>query len=86
MTNAIFRVREKFTRWYFKRGYTLDLGVDRIYYGCPWWVKPFVSLISPSLYNILFINNIVAEGFEEGLRRGRLEGIWIWGVEHAAEE
>lgn len=39
-------MRARFTRWYVKRGWSFDGdGFD-----CPWYIRPFLFLFSPSIY------------------------------------
>lgn len=74
--------KEKFTKWYVKRGYTFgygptpvyDDGVFRIptgmpepYWDCPWWVKPLLIFFSPSVYMTEAWAKLWAEGVEDGM-------------------
>ena len=41
-----YKHRKKFTEWYRKMGYAFN-GIE---FRCPWYVKPFLFLFSPSIY------------------------------------
>ena len=48
-------LRERFTKWYYRKGYTLDTKIYgntyEMIFVCPWWVRLFVGLFfSPSVY------------------------------------
>lgn len=50
--------RTKFTKWYYRKGYTIEFelcdyadGVGRTIYKCPLWIRPLTSyFFSPSVY------------------------------------
>lgn len=48
--------------------FRLPLGMASPHFNCPWWVKPFLILFSPSVYCAETIGKIVAEGFAAGLK------------------
>ena len=60
-------MHERFTRWYVKRGYTFSVKDGRPVYGCPWWVRPFTFLISPSVYYINAFGKALADAFNATL-------------------
>ena len=83
------KLREKFTKWYFRKGYTFGydfngvetVGGDDIFpamptsmpravWNCPWYVKPFLFLFSPSVYQMEWSNEYIVKGFMEGLAKG----------------
>ena len=78
--------RIKFTKWYFRKGYTFGydfngietIGGDDIFpampksmpravWNCPWYIKPFLFLFSPSIYDIEKITKTFVNGFLKGL-------------------
>lgn len=78
----IKKVREKFTKWYVKRGYTFgyrtvpiyDDGFLKLpsmtgdeYWHCPWYVRPLLIFFSPSVYMIEKAAKIIVEGYLQGL-------------------
>lgn len=63
------RLREKFTRWYVKKGYTFNGGFTEIIFCCPWWVKPFVFLFSPSVYYAAWSEQFM-KWFLESIKKG----------------
>lgn len=43
--------RTKFTKWYHRKGYTIDPRRSEMFYICPWWVKPIAGcFFSPSVF------------------------------------
>ena len=54
----MFKIREKFTRWYCHKGYRMGYkpcdygdGVATLEFECPFWVRPLVSVFfSPTIY------------------------------------
>lgn len=81
------KLREKFTKWYFRKGYTFGcdfngietIGGDdvlpampksmpRAVWNCPWYVKPFLFLFSPSVYCMEIATNYIYKGFMDGLQ------------------
>lgn len=46
VTKMIHKLRRKFTEWYEKHNYDWHGGE----FICPWWVKPFTILFSPSVF------------------------------------
>ena len=55
-------MRRRFTQWYVNRGYTVRFEYGRPVYKCPWWVRPFTFLVSPSAYYVLTLGKALAEG------------------------
>lgn len=44
-------MRERFTRWYYKQGYTFGVENDlKPRFKCPWYIRPLLFLFSPSVY------------------------------------
>lgn len=46
-------IRERFTKWYYRRGYRMKFraGIDELIFSCPFWVRPLVYvLFSPCAY------------------------------------
>lgn len=83
------KLREKFTKWYFRKGYTFGydfngietIGGDDVFpampksmpraiWNCPWYIKPFLFLFSPSVYQMEWSNEYIVKGFMEGLTKG----------------
>lgn len=90
----ITSIRQKFTEWYVKKGYTFGYdfsgtkvigeypflfpyGVPKAYFDCPIWVKPFLFLFSPSVYQVKAIGDVMIKGFLEGLNDPRVKPINI---------
>lgn len=54
----MFNFREKFTKWYYRKGYRMEYkpcdygdGVAELVFKCPFWVKPLVYVFfSPCEY------------------------------------
>jgi hypothetical protein len=66
-------LRKKFTKWYFKKGYTFgydDFSPSSAVWNCPWYIKPFLFLFSPSVYQMEWSNEYIVKGFREGLMEG----------------
>ena len=76
------KLREKFTKWYIKRGYTFGYSGVPVYtdgllvtplempeaiWKCPWWVKPLLIFFSPSIYYRDTWGRLIYEGLMEGL-------------------
>ena len=57
------KIRVRFTEWYVDKGYTFTVKDQRPIYGCPWWVKPFTWLLSPSLYYVRRFGKVMADAF-----------------------
>ena len=55
-------MKERFTRWYVKRGYRFD-GDG---FECPWYVRPFLFLFSPSIY-VAAVMRRFAEGLYQAV-------------------
>ena len=67
------KLRKKFTKWYVKKGYTFgydDFSPSSAVWNCPWYVKPFLFLFSPSVYQMEWSNEYIVKGFMEGLAKG----------------
>lgn len=69
-------LRERFTKWYYRKGYRAkfnDSGpgfgyIELIFY-CPWWVRPFVWFLwTPSIY-YEELGRDFAEGFIAGFSK-----------------
>ena len=61
-------MRRRFTKWYVNRGYTFNTDEDgRPVYECPWWVRPFTFLVSPSAYFVLAIGKALADGIDRAI-------------------
>ena len=67
-------IKERFTRWYIKKGYTFDYGFKEtgkyefemeMHFDCPRWVKPLCVFFSPSVY----LHDVTMPRFREGLRQ-----------------
>lgn len=44
------RLRTKFTKWYYRKGYRADYDGNLVF-ECPWWVRLLATyLLSPSVY------------------------------------
>ncbi|WP_347256100.1 hypothetical protein [Anaerostipes sp. PC18] len=75
----LLNIKRRFTKWYIKRGYSfgyefgISEGICNARYYCPFWVKPFLILFSPSVY--------MKEKFRQGLVSGFIKGISQQGVE-----
>jgi hypothetical protein len=42
--------RTKFTKWYYRKGYTVDYDGQMVFL-CPWWVRPLTAyFFSPIVY------------------------------------
>lgn len=65
------KLREKFTKWYVKKGWTFGydgiLPLNAVWH-CPWYIKPLLFLFSPSIYDIEITTNYICKGFMEGLQ------------------
>lgn len=65
-------LRERFTKWYFRKGYRMEYRSNsptdvELIFRCPFWVRPLVEyLFSPSVY-YREIRNDVWEAVEIGL-------------------
>lgn len=65
------KLRKKFTKWYVKKGYTFgytDFSPSSVVWNCPWYVKPFLFLFSPSVYCVEITTNYIYKGFMDGLQ------------------
>lgn len=80
------KIKERFTRWYYRKGYRMHYkpcaygdGVDSLVFDCPWWIKPLLIFFSPSVYYIEYgktISDWFEEGFSQGLEtKGKINGI-----------
>lgn len=67
--------RTRFTKWYYRKGYTIDYDRTGVVYACPWWVKPLTThFFSPSVYFHEWWDDIAKELdelFEEGSNEHR---------------
>lgn len=79
------KLKEMFTKWYIKRGYTfeydfsnIDNYVDYIatpdnlpqaVWHCPYWVRPLLIMFSPSIYYIETFGKNITEGLYRGLTK-----------------
>lgn len=44
-------LRERFTKWYYHKGYRMKYNVTNLKFICPFWIKPFANtLFSPYVY------------------------------------
>lgn len=68
------KLRRKFTKWYFRKGYnaTYHYIIDNYVFDCPWYVKPLLFLFSPSIYD-REIGKEFARGFWKGIERSMKE-------------
>lgn len=48
----------------------IPAGVPKAVWHCPWFVKPFLFLFSPSLYAIYDWGKQISDGFMDGLKVG----------------
>lgn len=46
------------------------VGVPKAIWSCPWWVKPFLFLFSPSVYAAEGWGKQISDGFMDGLKVG----------------
>lgn len=74
------KLRKKFTKWYVKKGYTFgydDFSLSSAVWNCPWYVKPFLFLFSPSIYDVECITNHIINGWLDGLQSDITNAITI---------
>lgn len=58
-----------FTRWYVKQGYTFGYDSNyNAYYVCPWYVRPLLTLFSPSVYYMELFKDF-SKHFSEALKK-----------------
>ena len=82
------RIRERFTKWYIKRGYKFGYGACKVYtdgvlvtpmempksyFICSWYVKPLLIFFSPSVYFREAIGRVFVENFKRGLEEALKE-------------
>jgi hypothetical protein len=70
-------LKKKFTKWYFRKGYTfgynfpaIPTSMPKAVWKCPWYVKPLLILFSPSVYQMEWSNEYIVKGFTKGLMKG----------------
>ena len=69
MTKLKRKLKNKFTKWYVRNGYTFDYDENLCaVWHCPWYVKPFLFLFSPSIYDVECITQHIIDGFYSGLQ------------------
>lgn len=76
---AMKRIKERFTKWYIKKGYTFGYALHRIdfddpfyqepiaIFDCPWHVKPLLWFFSPSVYFREKHGKAIMSWLEEGI-------------------
>lgn len=56
--------RTKFTKWYYRKGYTVDWD-GQIVFLCPWWVRPLTAyFFSPYVYVVETLADIQIRSYE----------------------
>ena len=72
-------LKERFTIWYIKKGYTFGYVLHRIefdepfcpesivVFNCPWYIKPLLCFFSPSVYFIEKHGKAIVREFEKGI-------------------
>lgn len=64
------KLRKKFTEWYIDQGYaTMKSRLNHdIIFLCPWWVKPFTWLWSPSIAQVYLVDLALVNMMREKLK------------------
>lgn len=68
----INKIRKKFTKWYYDRGYRFGYHGFCAYWECPWYVRPLLIFFSPSCYF-----QCMAECIMDSFKRG-IESVNKW--------